>query len=39
MQYIRPFPSLSATCDDIGVSRKAGSVLSLKCLQNIASGT
>ena len=30
MQYIRPFPSLSATCDDIRVGRKAGFILSLR---------
>ena len=33
MQYIRPFPSLSATCDDIGGGRKAGSVKSLSIPQ------
>ena len=33
MQYVRPFPSLSATCDDIGGSRKAGSIQSLSIPQ------
>ena len=33
MRYIRSFPSLSATCADIGGGRKAGSVQSLSIPQ------